>query len=181
MILRRLLTLGVAAFAAATSDFDEAAYAAEDVITKDVAIIGGGASGTYAAVRLREDFNTSIVVIEIEDHLGGHVNTFIDPNTRKFINYGVEAYIDYGPSADFFKRFNIPTQPYVAAQSTPYYVSSADGSLLSNYEPPSFNATVAAFSKWLEVTGKYAKHLIPGMWIFWKPQNIPSDLHLTFG
>ena len=45
------------------------AYAPEDVITKDVAIIGGGASGTYAAVRLREDLDVSVVVIEQENRL----------------------------------------------------------------------------------------------------------------
>jgi hypothetical protein len=36
------------------------------VITKDVAILGGGASGTYAAVRLREDYGKSVVLIEKE-------------------------------------------------------------------------------------------------------------------
>ncbi len=35
-----------------------------DVIVRDVAIIGGGSSGAYAAVRLKEDFNKSIVLIE---------------------------------------------------------------------------------------------------------------------
>lgn len=33
-------------------------------IYKDVAIIGGGASGSYSAVRLMEDYNVSVVVIE---------------------------------------------------------------------------------------------------------------------
>ena len=44
-------------------------FAPEDVITKDVAIVGGGGSGTYAAVRLREDLNQSIVLVEAQDHL----------------------------------------------------------------------------------------------------------------
>jgi ribulose 1,5-bisphosphate synthetase/thiazole synthase len=35
-----------------------------DVIEKDVVIIGGGASGAYAAFRLREDFGKSIALIE---------------------------------------------------------------------------------------------------------------------
>lgn len=53
----------------AGSTIDESTFLPEDIITKDVAIIGGGASGTYAAVLLREDLNTSIVVIEEQDHL----------------------------------------------------------------------------------------------------------------
>lgn len=40
-----------------------------DVITRDVAIIGGGASGAYAAVRLKEDYGQRIVVIEKADRL----------------------------------------------------------------------------------------------------------------
>jgi heterodisulfide reductase subunit A-like polyferredoxin len=35
-----------------------------EIIYRDVAIIGGGASGAYAAVRLRDDSNKSIVLIE---------------------------------------------------------------------------------------------------------------------
>lgn len=40
-----------------------------DVVTRDVAIIGGGASGAYAAIRLKEDFKKSIVLVEKADHL----------------------------------------------------------------------------------------------------------------
>lgn len=39
------------------------------IVYKDVAIIGGGASGTYAAVRLREDFGRSVLLIEQEAFL----------------------------------------------------------------------------------------------------------------
>jgi len=35
----------------------------------DVAIVGGGATGAYAAVRLREDYGKSVLVIEKEDKL----------------------------------------------------------------------------------------------------------------
>jgi heterodisulfide reductase subunit A-like polyferredoxin len=44
-------------------------FKVEDTITKDVVIIGGGSSGTYGAVRLREDYNKSIIIVEKEDHL----------------------------------------------------------------------------------------------------------------
>jgi ribulose 1,5-bisphosphate synthetase/thiazole synthase len=37
-----------------------------EVIEKDVVIVGGGASGSHAAVRLREDYNKSVILIEKE-------------------------------------------------------------------------------------------------------------------
>lgn len=43
--------------------------ASSEVIQRDVVIIGGGASGAYAAVRLRDDFNKSIALIEKEARL----------------------------------------------------------------------------------------------------------------
>ena len=63
MYLFSLFVVAVS-IAAATSTINEDDFAPADIITKDVAIIGGGASGTYAAVRLREDLDTSVVVIE---------------------------------------------------------------------------------------------------------------------
>lgn len=35
----------------------------------DVAIVGGGATGSYAAVRLREDYGKTVLVIEKEHKL----------------------------------------------------------------------------------------------------------------
>lgn len=52
----------------------ESHFSAADIIEKDVAIIGGGASGTHTAVRLREDYGVSVVVVESEDHLVGFSN-----------------------------------------------------------------------------------------------------------
>jgi hypothetical protein len=38
-------------------------------IHKDVVVIGGGASGAYSAVRLREDFGLRVAVVEKEAQL----------------------------------------------------------------------------------------------------------------
>ncbi|KAL4862399.1 hypothetical protein BDV12DRAFT_203080 [Aspergillus spectabilis] len=51
----------------------------EFIMIRDVAIIGGGASGTYAAFRLWEE-NRSIILIEREGHLGGHTRTYYGLN-----------------------------------------------------------------------------------------------------
>lgn len=46
-----------------------ASVAAFDVIVKDVVVVGGGASGAYAAFRLREDYGKDVVLIEKEGAL----------------------------------------------------------------------------------------------------------------
>lgn len=38
-------------------------------LVRDVAIIGGGASGAYAAVRLRDDYAKSIALVEMQGRL----------------------------------------------------------------------------------------------------------------
>lgn len=43
--------------------------AATSVIERDVVILGGGASGAHAAVRLREDYNKTIAVVEKKNRL----------------------------------------------------------------------------------------------------------------
>jgi hypothetical protein len=40
-----------------------------DFLYRDVVVIGGGASGAYAAVRLRDDFDKSIALIEKQNIL----------------------------------------------------------------------------------------------------------------
>lgn len=42
---------------------DPAHFSPEDVITRDVCIVGGGSSGTFTATRLR-DLKKSIVLVE---------------------------------------------------------------------------------------------------------------------
>jgi hypothetical protein len=41
------------------------------IVNTDVVILGGGASGTYAAVRLREDYGKKVLLIEMEAVLVG--------------------------------------------------------------------------------------------------------------
>ena len=41
-------------------------------VAVDVAVVGGGASGSYAAVRLKEDYKKKVVLIEKEQRLAGY-------------------------------------------------------------------------------------------------------------
>jgi threonine dehydrogenase-like Zn-dependent dehydrogenase len=69
-----LLLAGLAAALASlvngfTSSPRGACNAAGDTITVDVAVIGGGAAGSFAAVQLADVYKKSIVVIDTKDHL----------------------------------------------------------------------------------------------------------------
>jgi phytoene dehydrogenase-like protein len=150
------------------------------VLITDVAIIGGGASGTYAAIRLREDLNTSILLVEPRDHLGGHTSTYFVPETNTTFDYGVQSYLSYGPALDFFARFGIWSQPFVSKRLTALNVDVETGEILSGYVVPSANATNEAFQRWLTIVSKYEALLEPGYWNFPKASEIPADFLVPF-
>jgi phytoene dehydrogenase-like protein len=50
--------------------------------------LSDGSSGTYGAIRLQAS-GKSVVVIEANDVLGGHANTYTDPASNRTIEYGV--------------------------------------------------------------------------------------------
>jgi hypothetical protein len=118
--------------------------AAGAIIEKDIVIIGGGASGAHAAVRLREDYGKSVIIVEKQDNLviipplqhlmyrtlsqlltplaqGGHVETYIDPVSGNPYDYGVNSYTEYGDAEAFFTRFNISLQTPVRLSLTTTY------------------------------------------------------------
>ena len=65
---------------------------------KDVCIVGGGASGMYAAVWLH-DHNYSTVVLESQEHVGGHCDTISNPippfhSSSSILDIGVLFWLD---------------------------------------------------------------------------------------
>ncbi|KAK4198748.1 hypothetical protein QBC40DRAFT_204282, partial [Triangularia verruculosa] len=147
---------------------------------RDVAIIGGGASGSYSAVRLREDYNVSVVVVEKNSNLGGHVNTFIDPATGRGFDCGVQNWIDIGGARAFFERFGVEMQPNVRPTAETVSVDFTNGQQLINYSPPSAADRTAALQRYLTIAESFLPILEPGWWTFPEPQNIPADLLLPF-
>jgi hypothetical protein len=83
-----------------------ATYSCNNVINRNVAVIGGGSGGTYTAVHLG-DYNQSVVVIEQTGRLGGNTNTYTDPITGATIDYGVQGFHPIPTTEDYFTRFNI--------------------------------------------------------------------------
>ncbi|ETS82078.1 hypothetical protein PFICI_07080 [Pestalotiopsis fici W106-1] len=150
------------------------------IIEKDVVIIGGGASGAHAAVRLREDYGKSIVIVEKQEDLGGHVETYIDPVSGNPYDYGVNSYTEYGGAEEFFTRFNISLQTPVRPTLTTTYADFQTGEVLDGYEaPPSANVT-AGLQKYLEICEQYEDLILPS-YVNFPETNAPEDLLLSFG
>jgi heterodisulfide reductase subunit A-like polyferredoxin len=64
-----------------------------DIIVRDVCIIGGGSSGIYSAIQLR-DHGKSVAIVEKKDRLGGHTETYHDPVTGQTVDIGVIVWHD---------------------------------------------------------------------------------------
>lgn len=106
-----VLALAAGCVVSASKLTDPGCYADKDIITRDVAVIGGGSSGTYGAIALK-DIGKSIILVEKEGVLGGHANTYFVPETGVPIDYGVQAYWNQSIALDFFARFDIPVIEY---------------------------------------------------------------------
>lgn len=151
-------------------DWDE-----KDIITRDICIIGGGSSGTYAAVRLR-DMNQSVVIVERKNRLGGNTQTYTDPSTQVKIDIGVQAFHNTTIVTNYFARFGIPltttelTIPGVVTE----YVDFRTGALVNGYSP---SDPTAAFGAYAAQLANYP-YLDSG---FELPNPVPSDLVLPFG
>jgi hypothetical protein len=152
------------------------AWKAEDIITCDIVIIGGGASGTYSAIRLR-DMNQSVVLIEHKDRLGGHTETYTDPTTHSKFDIGVRIWHDIDIVKNFFTRFDVPltkltfgTSPGVVTD----FVDFRTGALIPGFTLPDPTAALGAYAAQV---AQYP-YLEVG---FDLPDPVPADLLLPFG
>lgn len=145
----------------------------KNTITRDVAIIGGGAAGTFAAIRLR-DAGKSVVLVEKENILGGHTNTYKDPATGVTVDYGVEIFHNQQLVKDYFNRLNVSwTIKFPSfGLSSPIYLNSSAQSI--NYSSPDPSEGLFAYAQQL---AKYPR-VEQG---FFLPDPIPEDLLLPFG
>ena len=155
---------------------DEAAYASSSIIYRDVCVIGGGSSGTYGAIRLRDE-GKSVVVVEAQDRLGGHTQTYTDPATNETVDYGVVVYNNINVTKSYFGRFNIPLTLVLetpAPGEVTKYVDFRTGKAVAGYVPSDPSAALAAYGAQL---AKYP-YLEAG---FDLPDPVPADLLLSFG
>ncbi|KAI6081920.1 hypothetical protein F4821DRAFT_248359 [Hypoxylon rubiginosum] len=162
-----------------------------EVIERDVCVIGGGASGTHAAVSLL-DSNKSVVIVERNDHLGGHTRTYLDTATGIPIDIGVVIFHPVPVVFDFFSKFDVPlinmsavvaNEPGQPANfSLPanlysiFQVNSdfRDGSPVTPDVP---SGQAEAIERLAEAMAQYP-YLLEGYDL---PDPVPEDLYMPFG
>ncbi|KAH8888023.1 FAD/NAD(P)-binding domain-containing protein [Thozetella sp. PMI_491] len=160
----------VAAMAAPTVPLDPSHYHPSDIIRRDVVVVGGGTTGTYAAIRLK-DLNKSVVVVEKDYRMGGHENTYIDPSGIA-IDYGVQSYYNTSVAWDFFARYNISIEPFVFQEDQTSFVDFSTGEVVPDFSPSyDFTAYSAQLDKYPYMSWGYG----------WIPEPVPEDLLLPFG
>jgi hypothetical protein len=178
----RSISLNAASFLAVAaalpsqySDFKLQDYNFSDVISRDVCIVGGGSTGTYAAIRLR-DLGKSFVVVEHKDRMGGHTQTYTDPKTGRTVDFGVQVFHNLDIVKNYFKRFNIPLVTVNATSSgvTSTYVDLRTGKEVAGYVPLDPTAALVGYAAQL---AKYP-YLETGYNLTYP---VPEDLLLPFG
>ena len=148
-------------------------YHPNDIITRDVLIVGGGSSGTYSAFSLR-DKGKSVVVVEKKNILGGHTETYTDPTTHIPANIGVIVYHNFDIVQKYFARFGVPLAQIGSLARPSSYVDFRTGKIVEGYSPPN---SAQAFAALTAIRAKYP-YLEAG---FDLPDPVPADLLLPFG
>jgi hypothetical protein len=144
-----------------------------DVIHRDVCVIGGGSSGTYAAIRLR-DLGRSVALVELAGRLGGHTETFHDPATGGTTDIGVIVFHDLPLVREYLARFDVPLVTFGGFGGGPTrYVDFRTGREVAGYLPPQPTALPA----YLELLQRYP-YLEDG---FDLPDPVPAELLIPFG
>lgn len=171
VIILAISTAAVAEPHAAASN-----YAHRQTLVRDVCILGGGASGTYAAVRLR-DAGKSVALVEQAAQLGGHTQTYIDPYTGVPLDVGVKVFHDTDLVRNYFGRFGVEfvADPQPAAKEQ--YVDFETGRSTA----ATYNATIAAgaLDAWTAQLNRFPYLAAAGFGGL--PNPLPDDLLLPFG
>ncbi len=114
-------------------------------IERDVCIIGGGAAGTYAALRLR-DLGKSVVVVERTSRLGGHCETYHDRTSGAPIDIGVVVFPDNALVRGYFGRFSVPLVTASFAGSANHFVDFRSGRAVAAFDPAPAEVGAALFA-----------------------------------
>ncbi|CZT05008.1 hypothetical protein WAI453_007532 [Rhynchosporium graminicola] len=145
-------------------------------IEYDVVVVGGGSSGTYAAVRLQQ-LGKSVALIEKECRLGGHTNTYEDSATGKTFEYGTQVLVNTTTVRDFFASLSIPLAPFKPG-GQPKAVDFKNSVAGPAWPVVDANASAAALDKYQALLEQYHDDFFRGYHL---PDPVPEDLLLPWG
>lgn len=170
-----IFAFSVATVDAAASDIDISKFKPEDIIERDVAVIGGGSSGTYAAIAVK-DAGKSVIVVEKKTRMGGHASTYTDAETNKAVDMGIIIFHNITEVRDFYDRFDLALSPSDSFINPELLFDFRTGKEVT----PTFEATpeemMAAFQRYMEVYNKYPE-LVNGTKL---PDPVPEELYQPF-
>ena len=148
-----------------------------ETIERDVVVIGGGSSGTYSAVRLQA-MGKSVALIEKQNRLGGHVNTYVDPTTKKTFDYGVIIFVNISVVHNYFNHLDVPLGAFTSFvhNETTLYADFEKGTPVSAAAFNQGNAT-EAYAGYQTLLEKYS-YLANG---FNLPDPVPEELLMPYG
>ncbi|MEA2695935.1 MAG: hypothetical protein QOI66_206, partial [Myxococcales bacterium] len=146
-------------------------------ITCDVCVLGAGASGMYATMRLRERGH-SVTLLERSDRVGGHANTYRDPEGRGAQEMGVRIYPGIPIIKDTFDRYGIALKKIDLAALSRTYIDIRTGER-STYQDPNPLQTFASLTQYgLLMRTQYAYISKEGYQL---PTPVPDELLQPFG
>lgn len=147
--------------------------ASDITIQRDVVIIGGGSSGTFAAVKLRR-MGKKVALVERHGQLGGHTSTYHVPNSNITIDYGVQGYGDEDVIRNHFASFDIPTHIMPLSETgfgISNYLDFRNGRIVRDF---TFNQNLSGYRQQSE---RY-----PYLYYTTRlPDPVPRDFLLPFG
>ncbi|KAH8743129.1 hypothetical protein F5883DRAFT_593877 [Diaporthe sp. PMI_573] len=132
----------------------------DSVIETDIAIIGGGGTGAYAA--------------------GGHTNVWTDPVSNEHFSYGVEVFVNSTIApCRFLTRLDIPVQPASFVPATPRFADFRDGKPVDYTRAPR-EEWLPALQRLETQWAKYDSMFLPNTDNFPAPGDIPDDLFMMW-
>jgi hypothetical protein len=152
----------------------------------DVAIIGGGSSGIHAAIQLK-DAGAKVLVIEKKHQIGGHAETYVNPQTGQFANAGVVFFENREVVHSYFSRLNVPTTQYNALYPQPGTPETKAYDFSLGIAIPAQNASSAAAAQEaiMAAAQSYSDNVLSKYpWVdqgYFVPDPVPEDLTLPFG
>lgn len=148
------------------------------VVTRDVAIIGGGTTGSFAATWLL-DHGLSFAIVERSAVLGGHSQTVYDDDGH-IIEYGNVFFEDTITARNYFGRYGVDFARLPAVNDPDHpiqFYNLVTGQHVVDFHPPAPAAWLTALIKWADILERDFDFLSEGYYL---PDPVPEELLTPF-